>query len=237
MNPYSSGKGRWLRSSAGWIRRGDPFGDVPGKEGDSVRQDNTLFGPKCCWFALAVVLMAGCFFLLMPGDAGAGVYKFVDSQGVTRYTDDLLLVPVDQRPPVVEETETQLSAAVESNPATTAVQETTIESTTDEDEKRSDVKNRGAGLTARRERLDAEYSAIMREQQRLSSLRDGLRSARERKEYHLAVTQLNARIQAYEQRRRNLAVQVTEYNENLQKFNEKRKALESEIKTYTGSGG
>jgi len=192
---------------------------------------------------LAVVLGAAVF--MTSGFARAGVYKFVDSQGVTHYTDEILEVPVDQRPPMQDQSVKTAKDQVRPATVTTASldkerseKQTGLTKTVGADAERlSAGKGQFEKLQQMRRQLDAEYDAITGEQQRLKGVRDNLRTSEERAAFKEAVTKLDARIEAYEKQRHIVTVQVEQYNEQIGKLDEKRKALQAEIEAYNGSTG
>gem|GEM_PF-6193947 len=75
----------------------------------------------------------------------------------------------------------------------------------------------------------------MLEQERLSKMRDTLKTAKEKEMFTEAANRLNARINAYEKNRRALAAQIRQYNERVRHYEQKRKALEAEMASFTGS--
>ncbi len=190
------------------------------------------------------VLASVGMLIVFSGMSRAGVYKYTDSHGIAHYTDNLLQVPEDQRPALedepVESTQSRKAGSERENQSATqkvAENKTLTSSNTAEasDTATSAEKLRLNRLQDKRKQLDGEYEAIMLEQERLSKMRDTLKTAKEREMFTEAANRLNARIMAYENNRRVLAEQIRQYNEQVRHYEKKRKALEAEMASFIGN--
>jgi chromosome segregation ATPase len=191
------------------------------------------------------MVMAMAILLVFSGICWAGVYKYVDSQGITHYTDNILEIPVDKRPPLEEEPLVDTAKRDDSGATANASAEekpskgklvASAETVAAENGRQLADKGHLDELEAKRKRLDSEYDAIMLEQQRLNGMRNSLKTAREKKIFAEAADRLDARIKAYEEQRRTVSAQIRQYNDKIRKFEEKRKALEAEIAAYSSTG-
>jgi len=194
--------------------------------------------------SISGILAAVAILLIFPCLSRAGVYKFVDSQGIAHYTDNLLQVPEDQRPALVDEpVESEQPRKADAERADQSAKQKVAENKTLTSTKSAKASNTATAidklrldrLQDKRRQLDGEYEAIMLEQERLSKMRDTLKTAKEKEMFTEAANRLNARINAYEKNRRALAAQIRQYNERVRHYEQKRKALEAEMASFTGS--
>ncbi len=190
------------------------------------------------------VSFAAAVLLLSVGGSWAGVYKFVDSKGISHYTDDLLQVPEDQRPALEEESVEPANSpkdgaegaggpatqkATEDKPLAFGDAGDTTHGDSSADKLRLDK------LQAMRRQLDGEYDAIMLEQKRLSQMRDRMKTPQERQMFAESAGKLDVRIKAYEKKRSALAAQIRQYNEKMRHLEEKRRAIEAEMASFSGN--
>lgn len=145
-----------------------------------------------------IILFLG--LILIPGVSYAEFYKYVDENGVTRFTDNLLDVPKDQRKSVKSYTE-----------SVTPDEEKPAESAKKED-KTKGLNKRSEELNAERELLAKEFAELDMERKEL------LKNAPEPQEQEAyeahvkKVEEFNARIQAYEAKRKVFQEKVDEFN-------------------------
>ena len=159
-----------------------------------------------------IVLLAGAAFLIST-PAMAEYYRYVDENGMQRYTDDLSSVPVDQRPNV------QSYETIKSNP---------VPSGGDLATPQAGEKPEGATWRERTanqaDALDQERIGLEKTQQTLQTERDALLKEKPsvedgenaRKAYRDKVKQLNAKVADYEK-------QHAAYKEKVEAFNQEYK--------------
>lgn len=135
------------------------------------------------------------------------MYKYRDAQGNTCYTDNLALIPEDQRPEAqaletIDADEAVVQSAVDKNAAV-------LDNSVDQDETQSDMvvdEETISALNLRKKELDAEFSGLMTEKYKLLQEKEKLsglagRDVEARESYEGKVTDLNNRIADYKTRR------------------------------------
>lgn len=141
------------------------------------------------------ILSVLCLSVLFVSIGTADVYKWVDQEGITHYTDDLSKVPKEQRP--------GMDAYKGIDPEKEEVPE---QAPVNENEIQAQI------LIAEKKALDAEFNALMKEKQALSDQKMTMGM----KEYNKKAQSLNAGIQAYREKVTAYEKQVVEYNAQVQ---------------------
>jgi chromosome segregation ATPase len=177
-------------------------------------------------------LLAACLTLLLTVPGSAEFYKYVDENGNIRFTDDITMIPREQREKlkVYEEVKSPPpdTAAGEGPAPEEAVkkspEEIAAEVTGVTEEELQTMKKR---LDDKKAALAEEYNALKEERKALESRRREYRSRGRIKEYEDAVDRLNAKNAAYEAKRKEFEAEVKTYNETNRKYFEAaRKAAE-----------
>ncbi len=129
----------------------------------------------------------------------AEYYSFIDSNGVKHYTDNILEVPVDQRPNL------NVYSTIKSP-------ENEPEKITESEKKTgSDNSNTPESLAIKKNELDIEYSALVQKQDALMAQKSSL----DPKEFNDLVQQLNEKILAYQEKSLVYEKSIEQYNEQL----------------------
>ncbi len=137
----------------------------------------------------------------------AEMYKYRDAQGNVCFTDNIALVPEDQRPTAHSmETISTDDASDPSKEEITAEPDTGDQADADDAEELIVNEETIDALNDRKQELDSEFSALMAEKYALLQEKDKLaglagRNVEARKAYEGKVTDLNNRIADYQARR------------------------------------
>ena len=177
------------------------------------------------WFLLLILIAFS-----MP--ASAEFYKYVDRDGHVRYTDDLSMVPEDQRPNVKKYVESKSRTSeiqgetpkegTGQSPGTSA--EPGNQETEDElMEMKHRLDEKKVALEKEREGLEKEKAAIDREQEELTSskrykMERGKQSPQTRnkiKEINSRVAALNDKLKVFEQNRAAYETDEAAFSEQL----------------------
>jgi hypothetical protein len=165
------------------------------------------------WTGAIVLLMVLC--LAVPA-AFAEFYKYRDENGVLRFTDDLSMVPPDQRPKIDTYEEVKSSAPP---PAAAAPAEAPAAAADEDRPKKALDATDVSGVAAEHKRLDQRRKQLEKERQNLGRQKQALQQERARIEteedaraYDAKVQQLNERIAGYEKRRAEFTEQAEALN-------------------------
>lgn len=163
-----------------------------------------------------ILLMGAVLFLSTP--AFGEYYRYIDDNGMQRYTDDLSSVPIDQRP------EVKTYESVKSDPVrptTGKPSETKVapkegskggENWFEKASKEADELNR------KRQDLDKFHQALREEKETLLKEKPSTRAEKKTLQaYHEKVRALNAKIVSYETRYSAYQKEVDAYNEKYKK--------------------
>lgn len=142
-------------------------------------------------FTLAALVCAA------PATGLAEYYKYRDSNGIIRFTDNLAEVPPDQRGDA-QRYEEFVTSPDEKKPVVTPAAKSAPKD-------RSGSANRTTAsvnqLNARRQTLDSQYRGLLDEKRALETERARVKTRREVESYNRRVQTLNEKIAAYEKRR------------------------------------
>jgi chromosome segregation ATPase len=151
--------------------------------------------------------LSALVLLLTPLAGDAEFYKYKDETGALRFTDDLTEVPPDQRPKVKSYEE----------PADYGIGENESEKETasEEEEGEGGMHYEAQSLYDRKDKLDSEYKALMKERQSLARERLNLKTQAEREAYNAKAQRLNEKISDFENRRSAFQKEVEKYNKKV----------------------
>jgi len=168
---------------------------------------------------LGLILMLAVLAAL---PANAEFYKYVDENGNVRFTDDITVVPREQREKLreyqdyIEESE-EISETPDTEPA-----EPPAEAAESEPARVTSgaLTEQGKRLEKEKVALDTEYSALMEARRMLEERRGEFRTKSALKEYETQILELNGRNAAYEAKREAYDQEVLEYNTKLDQLRE-----------------
>jgi len=185
---------------------------------------------------------------LSSQSAFAEVYKYYDSEGSLRFTDNFLEVPVDQRPellPQVDlpvttksaETEDDTAATPSSNGNNDAV---TISSDFSRNPSRAigdttEPDNLIDQIKARQIELHAEYRELVAERARLESRRESWKTVEDVVNFNRESSELNQRIEVYNTKQAELQKQMQAYADVINEYNETVNSLSGTVQKENAS--
>ena len=144
--------------------------------------------------------------IIFAAPASAQFYKYIDEEGNTRFTDDINLVPADQRKNIKsyeesysEPEETQANVEKEEAPPE---QESTTETPTDAVTAvdSGTLEDQRVRLDALKKEIDAEYNALIEAKKNLAQEKEKAATREEILQYNKKVEDLNQRVRDYQQR-------------------------------------
>jgi len=143
----------------------------------------------------------------------AEFFKYVDENGVARYTDDLTQVPVNQRPGVHTYIESHSDAGDMADKGQKATEKVDTPHTASKQgqEAQGDIDEIRTQLKNKKQELDQEYKAILEEQKKVVADKKNSKT--------------------YSDTMANNA-EIIKFNEKLKKFEEKQKAFNQEVKSF-----
>lgn len=153
------------------------------------------------WIVLALLLI-----WTSPPIAEAQLYRYKDTQGNWRYTDNLADVPLEQREDVKEYESIEESAA---QPAVSSQDQGDDGGATapeDADSLRDELKERKLAL-------DQEYEHLVKESDSLQKMSANLKSEEAKKEFEVRKVEFNQRVKSFEDRRQEFESDLQIYNE------------------------
>ena len=168
----------------------------------------------------------------MTVPAAAQFYKYVDDEGNTRFTDDINLVPPEQRKNI-KSYEESVSEPAEEEAGN--VQEETQpapksassggSATVDDAESLEDARKR---LDAFKDEIDAEYAALIEEKKKLAKEKEQAQNREQIIEYNKKVEDLNQKVRDYQQKGKDYETQVEAYNGEIAEQNAAHKKKKEE---------
>lgn len=152
---------------------------------------------------ISIILL---FLLSTVAFSSAEIYKYRDANGVLRFTDNLQEVPEKQRPQVESyyEIKSKAAPAMEEADKDSAV--------TSEDE----ADRTAAALEAEKGLLDGEYAQLEADKKKLVELSQAEKNAEAEAAFQKQVQDFNARIKAYDEKRKVFEQKVNAYNASTQ---------------------
>lgn len=165
----------------------------------------------------AVPFISALFILLLFSvNAQAEFYRYTDENGTVRFTDDLSVVPADQRPEISTYSEPDDKLTEEEKAAKQAARQQAIKNQApklpEEDSKSAAPGASNAGsekeyqaaksrLDKMRGELDQEYEEIMAEVKEVEDLKKNVKRASATRALNSRIRELNTRIATYQQQR------------------------------------
>ena len=159
-------------------------------------------------WGLTLVVVLGLSF-----PAAAEFYKYRDKNGAIRFTDNLALVPPDQRPKlkVYEGAAQPAAPSAVATPNRGEPEPAAVEAS----EEQAAAEGEIAALRQRQEALMAEYDGLQKEREALAPPVGRRVSEDEQKAYNRKVEALNAKLKSYQERRDAYEREVTAHNEKM----------------------
>lgn len=167
------------------------------------------------WFIAAALVL----FALSSADAE--FYKYVDKNGNIRFTDDITIVPPDQRAKLREyEGSEETAQPVPSSTSVEQKKEPPEEKkpASDSDLTEGALFDQSKQLGEKKAELEKEYRALMDERQRLESRKGEFRTRGAIKEYEAGIRNLNKKNADFEKRREALRKEVEAFNNRSEAF-------------------
>ena len=157
--------------------------------------------------------------LLFSVSASAEYYRYIDKDGNVHYTDDLTNVPENQRTDINEYT------GFQGGPYDQQKDEQEIEKKPpilDKEQVKSGQDTADFSETKKRldqvkEKLEAEYSALMAEKKEIAENKNKYRSKSRAKKYNKIILKFNEKIEDYERRKKLFNEDVEKYNQRVEK--------------------
>lgn len=167
------------------------------------------------WMAVLTAL------LVIPGICTAEFYKYVDKDGVVRFTDDISQVPEDQRKDM------DTFKSVEPPPALVEQEDAgTTDAAKKPVEKKGQLDARQQQLQTQIQQLDSEYQGLMEEKAALEQELATVRTKPKMRVYNEKVRVLNEKLADYSNRRSVLEKETQLYNEKAEAINEQIRQME-----------
>lgn len=170
----------------------------------------------------ACMLCGLCLAVLLFANPALGeFFKYRDSNGVLRFTDNLAEVPPDQRPKAksYKEADDYLTPAQKRARAAKAQQENELAAKKSKEGSFEAQQEKRMDLNKMRSQLDTEYGELIREKKALEKEKTQADTPEKQTAYKKRVNALNKRIIEYEDRRNN-------YEEEIKSFNAKARAAQ-----------
>ena len=172
--------------------------------------------------------------ILLATPASAKFYKYIDEEGNARFTDDINLVPADQRKniqsyeeSISEPEETQASVnQEETQPAQKSTTQNPTDSITAVDS--GTLEDQRKHLDALKEEIDKEYMELIEAKKNLAKEKEKAVSREEILQYNKKVENLNQRVRDYQQKGKDYEIQVDAYNDRVAQENAARQSKQGE---------
>ncbi len=166
---------------------------------------------------LALVALFSLLFLTITAQTYAEMYKYVDENGQTRWTDDLGQVPKAYREAV------QMVESIEPEPESLDASQTgddnniPLDSQSEESNKDVDSASNAqldpTALEKERADLDAFYRELQEERKTIEQLKQEEGDTEAQKELNIRITEFNQKTQQYE-------MKLSQFNERVKAYNQ-----------------
>ncbi len=170
-------------------------------------------------FKINIVFLFALVLMFLPSQGYAKFYKYKDSNGVSRYTDNLNEVPEDQRPNVViikelDDALTPLERYKKRQREKAAQRKAEQRSgkTYVKKKKPAYSAKQRSQLEKKKAALERERTALVKEQQALFQFNAKLADEAKIKAQERKANRLNKRIRAYDRKRQQFEVELAKYH-------------------------
>ncbi len=165
---------------------------------------------KYCHLVLVILLVLSC------QKAFAEYYRYVDESGQVRYTDNIDMIPVEQRPDVQEYYELQsIPEETKQGQDQPASEESTEQIEINPAVLDGDANEINAALESKKQAIDNEQKKLLEEKTALENSYKKIRSKAGMDEHKKKVTNLNTRIVDFEKRRQVFNAEAEAFNAKL----------------------
>jgi hypothetical protein len=174
-------------------------------------------------------LLAFVLPLMLIAPSSAEFYKYVDENGAVRFTDDITMIPPEQREKLkrYEESESPEQRQVPADEQQPAAEPSETQPAPEGEVSEETLQAMKERLDEKKAALAEEYKQLTEERKALANRRGEFRTKGQVKEYENAVRLLNDKNADYEQKRKRFEEEVKSYNETNRAFFESfRKASE-----------
>lgn len=179
---------------------------------------------------IKIICLIPAFFCLILSVsvpiASGEIYRYFDNNGTIRFTDDLNMVPLDQRLTAGEYDELQSALPAAEAPAAPEPSEPipTLET-------EADIIEASRKLNATRDSLEAERTRLIQIQEGLQNARGATTSKAKAKQHADEVAQFNKETEAYEEKRQSYEKELARYNAQVDALNRKQPGSDTESDT------
>jgi hypothetical protein len=169
---------------------------------------------KYCHLVLVIILA------LYYQKAFAEYYRYVDESGQVSYTDNIDMIPKEQRPDIQEYYELKRIPSPDEDDDTQDGDARESEESTEQIEitpavLKGDVNEIKADFEGRKQTIDNEYKKLLEEKKNLDNIYKKIRSAEDMEEYKKKVENLNTRIEDFKKRRDVFNAEADAFNAKL----------------------
>jgi hypothetical protein len=165
--------------------------------------------------------------MVFAGPAFAQFYKYLDKQGVVRFTDDINQVPQDQRSAIRSYSESQAGgtsageAPAAAKEEKTAAPEPPAASAKAVGEGKDPIEGTRAQLDALKKEVEAEYQLLVNEKGRLAKEKETKKTREEITAYNKGVEAFNQRAESFEKKNADYRKLAESYNTLVNEANAK----------------
>lgn len=168
----------------------------------------------------APILILIVFFFSIPAHS---YYCYKDKDGVTRCTDDINEVPLEQRKKLQEYEDSQTEEEPEDE--TKEEEAGTTEATDEpaEDDPDAEFELERLELNKRKKDLKKDYDALVKERDDLTKEKEGIKDIKQMEEYNAKVDALEKKFDSHREKQKKLVKDINDYNLKIEEENTKRR--------------
>ena len=163
--------------------------------------------------------------MVFAGPAFAQFYKYLDKQGVVRFTDDINQVPQDQRSAARSYSESQAGGTSAAEAPAAAEEEKPAPpeppAAAAVDEGKDPIEDTRARLDALKKEVEAEYQLLVKEKDRLAKKKGAKMTREETNAYNKDVEAFNQRAESLEKKNTECRKLAESYNTLVNEANAK----------------
>lgn len=164
---------------------------------------------KYCHLVLVIILA------LYYQKAFAEYYRYVDESGQVSYTDNIDMIPKEQRPDIQEYYELKRIPSPDEDGDARESEESTEQIEITPAVLKGDVNEIKADFEGRKQTIDNEYKKLLEEKKTLDDSYKKIRSEADLDEYKKKVENLNTRIEDFKKRRDVFNAEADAFNAKL----------------------